>query len=359
MSSDVEFSVTGGIGRITLNRPKARNALTTGMVIAIKEQLDAWDLDPAVRAAVVVGAGDHGLCAGGDVRDMQASAIRGDDGAAEFFRAEYRMNARIHQFSKPYISIMDGLAMGGGIGVSAHGSVRVITVRSLLAMPEVTIGICVDVGATWLLSRAQGEVGTYLALTGSTFGPGDAIYCGFADYFIPVADLAKFLQGMEIDATAESDDGADAENESVESLLAEFSQDPPESRLEGARGWIDDCFSFDSVAEILNALDEYPLPEANETAALIRSKSPSAVAVTLEALRRARATDSLEQALETEFAVSCFIMYQHDAIEGIRALIVDKDRNPQWHPPTNAGVTRAYIEAAFEPSMYGTLGLLA
>jgi enoyl-CoA hydratase len=181
MSHDVEFSVHDGIGRITLNRPKARNALTTGMVLAVKEQLDAWDLDPGVRAAVVVGAGDHGLCAGGDVRDMQASAIRGDDGAAEFFRAEYRMNARIHQFSKPYISIMDGLAMGGGIGVSAHGSVRIVTERSLLAMPEVTIGICVDVGASWLLSRAPGQVGTYLALTGSTFGPGDAIYCGFAD----------------------------------------------------------------------------------------------------------------------------------------------------------------------------------
>ena len=208
MSSDVEFSVHGGVGRITLNRPKARNALTTGMVIAIKEQLDAWDLDPAIRAAVVIGAGDHGLCAGGDVRDMQASAIRGDDGAAEFFRAEYRMNARIHQFSKPYMSIMDGLAMGGGIGVSAHGSVRIVTERSLLAMPEVTIGICVDVGATWLLSRAPGQVGTYLALTGGTFGPGDAIYCGFADYFMPVADLANFLHRLE--------------TESIDSLLAQL-----------------------------------------------------------------------------------------------------------------------------------------
>ncbi|MGI9136297.1 MAG: 3-hydroxyisobutyryl-CoA hydrolase, partial [Candidatus Nanopelagicales bacterium] len=234
MSHDVEFSVRGGIGRITLNRPKARNALTTGMVLAIKAQLDSWEADPEVRAAVVIGAGDHGLCAGGDVRDMQASAIRGDDGAAEFFRAEYRMNARIGQFTKPYISIMDGLAMGGGIGVSAHGSVRIVTERSLLAMPEVTIGICTDVGATWLLSRAPGQVGTYLALTGSTFGPGDAIYCGFADYFMPVADLASFLHRLE--------------TESLDSLLAELCTAAPASPLAEMRPWIDECFGFDSVA---------------------------------------------------------------------------------------------------------------
>ena len=345
MSHDVEFSVHGGIGRITLNRPKARNALNVAMVLAIKEQLDAWEIVPEVRAAVVLGAGEHGLCAGGDVRDMQASAIRGDDGAAEFFRAEYRMNARIHQFAKPYIAIMDGLAMGGGIGVSAHGSVRIVTERSLLAMPEVTIGICPDVGATWLLSRAPGQVGTYLALTGSTFGPGDAIYCGFADHFMPVADLANFLHRLE--------------TESIESLLNEMTVDAPASPLEVARPWIDECFAFDTVAEILAALDAHPNPEANATAELIRTKSPSAVAVTLEAIRRAAALSSVEEELEVEFAVSCYLMYDHDAIEGVRALIVDKDKNPQWQPPTNDGVTREYIEAAFAPSKYGSLGLLS
>jgi len=345
MSHDVEFSVHGGIGRITLNRPKARNALNVAMVLAIKEQLDAWEIDPEVRAAVVVGAGEHGLCAGGDVRDMQASAIRGDDGAAEFFRAEYRMNARIHQFAKPYISIMDGLAMGGGIGVSAHGSVRIVTERSLLAMPEVTIGICPDIGATWLLSRAPGQLGTFLALTGSTFGPGDAIYCGFADYFMPVADLANFLHRLE--------------SEAVASLLNEMTVDAPASPLEVARPWVDECFAFDSVGEILAALDAHPNPEAKATADLIRTKSPSAVAVTLEAMRRASTLTTVEEALEAEFAVSCYMMYDHDAIEGIRALIVDKDKNPQWQLPTNAAVSREYVEAAFAPSKYGSLGLLS
>lgn len=344
MSADVEFSVHGGIGRITLNRPKARNALTSGMVLSIKQQLDEWDLDPEIRAALVIGAGDHGLCAGGDVRDMQSSAIRGDDGAAEFFRAEYRMNARIHQFTKPYIAIMDGLAMGGGIGVSAHGSVRIVTERSLLAMPEVTIGICTDVGATWLLSRAPGELGTYLALTGSTFGPGDAIHCGFADRYMPVADLAAFVHRLE--------------TESIDELLGDLCTEPPASALAEQRSWIDECFAFDSVAEILAALDASAIAAAKATADLIRTKSPSAVAVTLEAVRRARGLDSLEQALEAEFTVSCYLMYQHDAIEGIRALIVDKDRNPQWQPSTNAGITPEYVEAAFAPSKFGTLGLL-
>jgi len=345
MSHDVEFSIHSGIGRITLNRPKARNALNTAMVLAIKEQLDAWEIDPEIHAALVVGAGDHGLCAGGDVRDMQASAIRGDDDVAEFFRAEYRMNARIHQFAKPYIAIMDGLAMGGGIGVSSHGSVRIVTERSLLAMPEVTIGICPDVGATWLLSRAPGQVGTYLALTGSTFGPGDAIYCGFADYFMPVADLANFLHRLE--------------SEDLAALLEEMTVDSPAAALQAARSWIDECFAFNTLAEILEALDAHPIPEANATADLIRTKSPSAVAVTLEALRRAATLATVEEALEAEFAVSCYLMYDHDAIEGIRALIIDKDKNPHWQPPTNDGVAREYIETAFEPSDYGNLGLLS
>lgn len=344
MSTDAEFKVHAGVGRITLNRPKARNALTTEMVLAIKQQLDAWDLDPDIRAAVVVGAGDHGLCAGGDVRDMQASAIRGDEGAAKFFRAEYRMNAAIHQFSKPYISIMDGLVMGGGIGVSAHGSLRIVTERSLLAMPEVTIGICPDVGSTWILSRAPGEIGTYLGMTGTTFTASDAIACGFADGYMPEANIANFIHRLE--------------SEPLDRLLGELCVIAPASPLMAARSWIDECFAFDSVEEILTALESHPTTEANATAELIRTKSPSAVAVTLEALRRARECTSLEQTLEMEFGVSCHLMYQHDAIEGIRALIVDKDRNPQWQPPTNEGVTREYVEAAFAPSTYGSLGLL-
>ena len=183
---DVVFDESNGIGLITLNRPRARNALTTPMVLAMGEQLRAWEADPGVRAVLIRGAGDHGLCAGGDVKAMRTSAIERDGAVVEFFRAEYRLNGQISAFPKPYIAIMDGITMGGGVGVSAHGSVRIVTERTAFAMPEVTIGIAPDIGATWLLSHAPGELGTYAGLTGSTLAAGDVIAFGLADHFVPV-----------------------------------------------------------------------------------------------------------------------------------------------------------------------------
>jgi len=343
VSHEVHFHVESGIGIITLNRPKARNALTTGMVTAIAEHLEVWQDDADVRAVLIRGAGDHGLCAGGDVRAMHAGAFNGDGSTAEFFRAEYRMNAAIHQFAKPYIAVMDGLVMGGGIGVSAHGSVRLVTERSLLAMPEVTIGISPDVGATWLLAQAPGFLGTYLAMTGATFGPGDAVYLGLADLFIPIANLG----------TLEHRIG----DEPLDSVLRDLTEPAPPAELEDQQFWIDACFRFESVEEILAALDAQPEGAARETATLIRTKSPLAVSVALAAVTRARALESVEQALEMEFGVSCYLMYGHDGIEGIRALIIDKDRNPQWSPATFAEVTPDQIEAAFAPCPFGSLDL--
>lgn len=344
MSSDILFDVRSGIGRITLNRPKARNALTTEMVLAITDHLDEWGARDDVRAVLIRGAGDHGLCAGGDVRRMHAGAIAGDDTTVEFFRAEYRMNARIHQFAKPYIAIMDGLVMGGGIGVSAHGSVRLVTERSVLAMPEVTIGICPDVGATWLLAQAPGELGTYLAMTGVSFGPGDAIHLGLADLLLPVANLAAFESRIQ--------------DEPLDSLLRELTVPAPESPLAGQQGWIDECFRSDSVGDILTALETSPVAEARQTADLIRTKSPLAVHVALAAIRRAQRLESVEHALEMEFGISCALMHGHDGMEGVRALIIDKDRQPQWQPATLGDVTDEQVEAVFAPHAYGDLGLL-
>lgn len=342
--SDVLFEVAGGIGYITLNRPKARNALTTPMVKAIAAHLDEWESDDSVKAVLIRGAGDHGLCAGGDVKGMYAGAVARDESTVEFFRAEYRMNARIHRFTKPYIAIMDGIVMGGGIGVSAHGSVRIVTERSVLAMPEVTIGICPDVGATWLLANAPGYLGTYLAMTGASFGAGDAIYLGLADLMMPVADLATFENRVR--------------HEPLDTLLRELTIPAPEAPLEAQQGWIDACFRFDTVTEILAALDEHPDSEARETAALIRTKSPLAVSVALAAVTRARALESVEHALEMEFGISSYLMYADDGIEGVRALIIDKDRNPRWSPATFAEVTPDQVEAAFAESPHGSLGLL-
>lgn len=343
--SDILFDVENGVGFITLNRPQARNSLTTPMVKAISAHLDEWEGHSDVRMVLVRGAGDHGLCAGGDVKGMYAGAVARDDSTVEFFRAEYRMNARIHQFTKPYVAVMDGIVMGGGIGVSAHGSVRIVTERSVLAMPEVTIGICPDVGATWLLANAPGFLGTYLAMTGAAFTGADAIFLGLADLMMPAADVASFE--------------ARIRDEPLDSLLRELTVPAPPAPLEEEQGWIDECFRFETVDAILSALDAHPEPAARETAELIRTKSPLAVSIALAAVSRARALESVEHALEMEFGISSYLMYGHDGIEGVRALIIDKDRNPRWSPATFAEVTPEQVEAAFAEGPHGTLGLLA
>lgn len=341
--ADVVFHASHGIGFITLNRPRARNSLTTAMVLAMSERLRAWESDPDVRAVLIRGAGDHGLCAGGDVKAMRSSAIARDRAVIEFFRAEYRLNGQISAFSKPYIAFMDGITMGGGVGVSAHGSVRVVTERTAFAMPEVSIGIAPDIGATWLLSHAPGELGTYAGLTGSTLDSGDVIQLGLADHFVRSDRLGELTELI-----AAGD---------VESALHIVAEPPPESTVARQRRWIDGCFAFDSVEPILAALEASAEPEATSAARLIRTKSPYAVAVTLASLRRSRDLPSLADALEQEFVVSCNLIHGHDAIEGVRALIVDKDQAPVWHPSDAGAVTAEDVDAAFVNRGYGTLGL--
>ena len=340
---DVVFEERDGIGLITLNRPRARNALTTAMVVAMGERLRAWESDPAVRAVLIRGAGDHGLCAGGDVKAMRTSAIAHDGEVIEFFRAEYRLNGQVSAYSKPYIALMDGITMGGGVGVSAHGSVRIVTERTAFAMPEVTIGIAPDVGATWLLSHGPGELGTCAGLTGSTLTAGDVIHLGLADHFVSSARLGEFIDRLA--------------SGGVEAAVRDCSEPPPASSLARNSQWIDECFAPDSVSRILEALDASPEPEAHDAAQLIRTKSPTAVAVTLASLRRARDLPSLDAALEQEFIVSCNLIHGHDAIEGVRALIVDKDQSPAWDPPTTDAVAAADVDSAFVNRDYGTLGL--
>jgi enoyl-CoA hydratase len=340
---DVLFDESHGIGLITLNRPRARNALTTPMVLAMSEQLRAWASDPGVRAVLIRGAGDHGLCAGGDVKAMRTSAIERDGAVVEFFRSEYRLNGQISAFPKPYIALMDGITMGGGVGVSAHGSVRIVTERTAFAMPEVAIGIAPDIGATWLLSHAPGELGTYAGLTGSTLAAGDVIALGLADRFVPSQRLGELRELIETG--------------DVNSAIAAVSEPSPVSVIAAHRDWIDECFAFDSVVRILEALDASSTPAANDAARLIRTKSPTAVAVTLASLRRARDLPSLTEALEQEFVVSCNLIHGHDAIEGVRALIVDKDQSPVWEHSDANGVRVQDVEDAFVNRGYGTLGI--
>ncbi|PSM44992.1 3-hydroxyisobutyryl-CoA hydrolase [Streptomyces dioscori] len=332
----VLLHTAGRAGHITLNRPRAINALDHEMVRRVDAALTAWEHDSAVETVVITGAGERGLCAGGDIRAIHDDARDGDGtAAAAFWRDEYRLNARIARWSKPYVAVMDGIVMGGGVGISAHGSVRVVTERSRIAMPETGIGFVPDVGGTYLLSRAPGELGTRLALTGAAIGADDALLCGLADHYVPSASLPGFLGDLaELPARAAS---------------ARYARPAPEGELARQREWTDSCFSADTVEEIVRRLLDHGDPVAKETAETLLAKSPTALKVTLAAVRRARRLDSLERVLEQEYRVSCAALTTPDLVEGIRAQVIDKDRTPRWSPATLAEITDTDVERFFDP----------
>lgn len=335
-SDEIVTSVDNGVGFITLNRPKAINSLTVEMVAAMRAVLADWRRDDSVRAVVLRGAGERGLCAGGDIRALYQSANADGADARKFWHDEYLLNAEIARFPKPYVSLMDGIAMGGGVGVGAHGSVRVVTDTSKVGMPEVGIGFIPDVGGTYLLSRAPGLLGLHAGMTGSPFSGADAIALGFADHYVPSAALDGFCASIVADG--------------VDAAVATHAVAPPTSTLAAGRGWIDECYGGNSVAEIISALDDHGGEEAAETAKLIAGKSPIALSVTLEAVRRAGGLDTLEAVLIQEYRVSSVSVRSHDFVEGIRAQLIDKDRNPRWSPATLAEVSAADVDAYFAPA---------
>ncbi|MFI1825668.1 enoyl-CoA hydratase/isomerase family protein [Streptomyces sp. NPDC020412] len=341
----VLLSTAGRAARIVLNRPRALNALTHEMVRSIDRALTEWERDPAVETVVIAGAGERGLCAGGDIRAIHDDARDGDGTAsAAFWRDEYRLNARIARYPKPYVAVMDGIVMGGGVGVSAHGSVRIVTERSRVAMPETGIGFVPDVGGTHLLALAPGELGTHLALTGAAVGAGDALLCGLADHYVPSRALPELLD--------------DLAHRTVPEALARHVQPPPPGELTGQREWIDGCYGSDTVEEVVERLLDHGEPAAKATAETLLAKSPTALKVTLAALRRARGLGSLERVLAQEYRVSCALLTSPDLVEGIRAQIVDKDRNPRWRPAVLTEVTDADVERCFQPLGERELGSL-
>ncbi len=317
-----------GVGHLTLNRPRALNALDLGMIRDLTAALDAWEHDPDVQIVLLDGAGDRGLCAGGDVRGLYDQIVSGDpEATSEFFRAEYALNDRIAEYPKPVVALADGITMGGGIGLAGHAAVRVVTERSKLAMPETRIGFTPDVGGTWLLARAPGRIGEYLGLTGATMDAADAVYAGFADHVVPSGSLEALRDALEMRA----DPSGPAE------LVLLFDETPEPARLEAARPWIDDAFAADTVAEIVERLRARPESEAAQTAELLGELSPTGLAVTLVAVRAARELPGIRAALAQEYGlVLWFATTQPDLVEGIRAQLVDKDRNPAWRPATIA-----------------------
>ena len=335
-NEDVLVTVDRGIGLISLNRPKAINSLTHPMVSAISQVLTKWRDDDDVRAVVLSGEGERGLCAGGDIVAVYNSARGDQDLNRTFWWDEYVMNADIARYPKPYVSLMDGIVMGGGVGVSAHGSHRVVTDTTKMAMPEVGIGLIPDVGGTFILSRAPGLLGIHAALTGAPFGAGDAIAMGFADHYVPHDGLGDFKNAIVADG--------------IDAALAAHATEPPASDLLAQRQWIDECYAGDTVEDIVAALRGHDAGPSNDAADLIMTRSPVSVSVALEAVRRAAKLDTLEDVLRQEYRTSCGALRSHDLVEGIRAQVIDKDRNPKWSPASLAAVTPADVESYFAPA---------
>ncbi|WP_375487799.1 enoyl-CoA hydratase/isomerase family protein [uncultured Mycobacterium sp.] len=334
-SGEILTRIDDGVAVVTLNRPKAINSLTQNMVNALSAVLIEWEHDDAVRAVALEGSGDRGLCAGGDVVAIYHSARADGVAARRFWRDEYLLDAQIARFPKPYVSLMDGIVMGGGVGVGAHANIRVVTDTTKMAMPEVGIGFIPDIGGTYLLSRAPGSLGLHAALTGAPFSGADAIAMGFADHYVPHEKMQAFTRAIVTDG--------------VERALADHAVEPPASSLASQRDWIDECYAGDTVADIVAALRGHDFAAANDAANLIGTRSPIALSVTLQAVRRAAKLDTLEDVLVQDYRVSCAALQSHDLVEGIRAQLVDKDRNPKWSPASLAEVNAADVEAYFAP----------
>lgn len=333
---DVLVEVRGAVGCIRLNRPKAINALTLEMIRQIDAALTRFEADPAIGLVLITGEGERGLCAGGDIRALYDRGRDGSDFGETFFREEYRMNARIAAYKKPYVAVMDGITMGGGVGVSAHGSVRIVTERTRMAMPETGIGFFPDVGGTWLLSHGPGEVGTFIGLTGDSFGGADAIYAGFANEFVQSAKipaLIETLATLPVPVTLAS----------VQTGIKEFCEDVS-APLAAHRALIDKCFAFNSVEEIFAALEAEGDVFCQKTLDVLKQKSPTSLKVTLRLLRLARQDNNLQESLEREFATTRGVLASDEFYEGVRAAVVDKDRNPKWSPATLDLVPESLVE---------------
>jgi len=333
----------GAVRRLTLNRPKALNALTRDMAAAISGWLRAWADDEAVGVVLIDGAGERGFCAGGDIRALYDAAKSGDSLPRDFWAIEYRLDSLIARYAKPVIVLMDGIVMGGGVGLSVHAAHRVVTERSAIAMPEVGIGYFPDVGASYVLARAAGEVGTHLALTGERIGAADAIYCGLADLHIPaeaLADLPARLAACRTDRE-------------VRACLERMSRPPVPGRLPGARQWIDPAYEGNAVESIVERLRADGSQPARSAAAVLERASPTSLKIALRNIRAALSFTEVEQSLRQDYRISLRCIAAHDFLEGIRAAIVDKDRKPVWRPDKLEDITPEMIDPYF-----GSLGAL-
>ncbi|MBR1152075.1 enoyl-CoA hydratase/isomerase family protein [Bradyrhizobium sp. JYMT SZCCT0428] len=324
----------GSCGVIRLNRPKAINAVTLEMFRDVDKALDRFEADPAVAVILLEGAGERGLCAGGDIRALwESSKVAGDLGKI-LWREEYILNARIKKFPKPYVAFMDGIVMGGGVGLSAHSSHRVVTERTKLAMPEVGLGFFPDVGGTWLLSHSPGEIGTYFGLTGQTMNGPDAINARFADAVVPSGKLPALREALTKVRTG-------ATSAEIKTLIEGFATGETAGPVAAMQAKIDSWFAHDRMEDIVAALQRDGSELAFSTLKTLGEKSPRGMVVTLKLLRLARASSSLEECLVREYRAALEVFASDDFREGVRAAVIDKDRSPKWSPPRIEDVTPA------------------
>jgi enoyl-CoA hydratase len=336
---DVLVREAGALRRITLNRPHALNAITLDMVVTITRLMREWAVDPAVGAVLIDGAGDRAFAAGGDIRALYDAAKSGGDLPARFWATEYKLNVLIARYRKPVIAIMDGMVMGGGVGLSAYASHRVVTERAVVAMPEVGIGYFPDVGVSFPLARAPGQVGTHLVLTGERIGAADAIFCGLADLYVPAAKVTEI-------PTALAECGSAGE---VDARLRRLSASPPPGRLAAGRRWIDRCYDADHVEAIMDRLQRSDAGDTFAAFDAMRKASPTSLKITLRNIRMALSFQKLEQSFQQDYRISLACVAGHDFIEGIRAAIVDKDRKPHWRPDKLEDVSADMVERHFAP----------
>jgi enoyl-CoA hydratase len=335
--SDLLVSVDGAVGRIRLNRPKALHALNTAMCDGILKALEAWRGDEAVRCVVVDHAEGRGFCAGGDIRMLAGSGAGDGAEARAFFRSEYRMNHRLFTYAKDVVAFMDGVTMGGGVGVALPCRYRVATEKTRLAMPETGIGLFPDVGGGWYLSRLPGRIGQYLALTGARLDGAEALALGLATHYLPAERVE------EAKAAIAADPGG------IDAALSALAEAAPAAKILAQRAEIDRLFASDDLEEVLAALDADGGDFARATRATLATKSPQAMKVSLKLLKDAAGMATFADEMRQEYAVACRVVQRPDFVEGVRALIVDKDNAPRWEPATVAGVSDHMIDRIFAP----------
>ncbi len=339
MTDDVLYARNGHLGRILLNRPKVINVLNGDMVRSVRAQLENWAQDDSVGAVSIQGAGERGLCAGGDIRALRTVVMAGSADPMQFWAEEYGMNAAIDSYAKPFVAFMDGIVMGAGVGLSAHGSLRLVTERSRVAMPETAIGFFPDVGSLFLLSRAPGEIGTHLAMTGLSVGGADAVSCGLADALVDSRDIPGLIARLAVG----------------ESLDAGVGNTAPVGDLAADRDWIDSCYAGNDPVSIVRALRAHPAVGAQQCADVLQTRSPLAVAVALEAIRRAARMDTLAQVLVQDLTLGNAFASSPDFVEGVRALLVDRDNSPSWRHGSLDDVDPAEVARLFTGGRPGTV----